>query len=107
VSRPSGHPDNKLISSMGSHEYWATVEDRTAATQAARDAFNDQFEREARERFGDLPPDELAQRAEHLRKAHFKRLALKSAQARRKRSLRKRIDEAQAELAEMGGARDE
>lgn len=32
---------------------------------------------------GNLPPAERARRAEHLRKAHFQRLALKSAQSRR------------------------
>ena len=35
---------------------------------------------------GVLPPAERAQRAEHARKAYFKRLALKSAQARRRRA---------------------
>jgi hypothetical protein len=44
--------------------------------------FRDRFLREARERFGDLPPEDLARRAEHLRKAYYARLALKSAQAR-------------------------
>jgi len=34
---------------------------------------------------GKLSPAERAQRAEHARKAHFKRLALKSARARRRR----------------------
>ncbi|MEY8013837.1 hypothetical protein [Mycobacterium servetii] len=35
---------------------------------------------------GTLPPAERAKRAESLRRAHFKRLALKSAQARRRRA---------------------
>ena len=34
---------------------------------------------------GILPPAERARRAEHARKAHFQRLALKSARARRRR----------------------
>lgn len=43
-------------------------------------------------------------RAAHLRKAHFKRLALKSAQARRKaRELTEAADAAEAELAGAGG----
>ena len=42
-------PDSKFISSFGSHERWANVEDRTAATQPACDAFNERFEREARQ----------------------------------------------------------
>ncbi|MGF2945831.1 hypothetical protein ACQV26_11935 [Mycobacterium sp. Lab-001] len=35
---------------------------------------------------GELTPEERARRAEHARKAHFKRLALKSAKARRRRT---------------------
>ncbi|MCT2262479.1 hypothetical protein M3F59_12785 [Brachybacterium muris] len=39
-------------------------------------------------------------RAEHLRRAHFKRLALKSAQARRRaKGLLAQADQADAELA--------
>lgn len=94
MSRPRGHPDNSLISSLANEIKWAEVEDRTEATQPARDAFRDKFLQEARERFtrvidpdGKLPPDELEKeldrRAEHLRRAHYKRLALRSAQARR------------------------
>jgi hypothetical protein len=44
----------------------------------------DKFERQV-DPEGILPPAERAMRAEHARKAHFKRLALKSAQARRRR----------------------
>jgi hypothetical protein len=84
MSRPVGHPDNSLLSTLANHEKWAAVEDRAAATAPARQAFRDRFFIEARERFGDLPADELAFRAEHLRKAFYLRLALKSAQARRK-----------------------
>jgi hypothetical protein len=85
MSRPAGHPDNSLLSTAANHERWAAVEDRTAATQKARDKFRDRFLTEARERFGDLPADELAYRAEHLRKAFYTRLAIKSARARRAR----------------------
>ena len=84
MARPKGHPDGSLISSLANEIKWAGVDDRTAATARAREAFNDRFIREARERFGDdLAPDDLARRAEHLRRAFYKRLALKSAQARR------------------------
>jgi hypothetical protein len=82
VARPPGHPDNSLLSTAANHERWASVDDPTAATAPARQAFRDRFMREARERFGDLPLDELARRAEHLRKAFYARLALRSAQAR-------------------------
>lgn len=37
-----------------------------------------------------LPPAERAFRAEHARKAHMKRMALKSAQARRRRGAMQR-----------------
>ena len=84
MSRPKGHPHNSLISSLANEHKWAGVDDRTAATQPARDAFRDRFIREARERYGDdLAPDDLARRAEHLRRAFYKRMALRSAQARR------------------------
>jgi hypothetical protein len=85
MPRPRGHPDNSLISTLGNHVRWSGVDDRTAATKPARDAFNDRFATEARERFGDLPEPELARRVEHLRKAYYTRLALRSAQARRAR----------------------
>lgn len=52
---------------------------------------------------GELPADERARRAEHLRKAHFQRLALKSVQSRR---LAKEANEtaasAEAEIAAAG-----
>jgi hypothetical protein len=86
LSRPKGHPDNSLISSIGNEVRWSAVDDRTAATAPARAAFRDRFLTEAREKFGDLEPDDLARRAEHLRRAHYKRMALKSAQARRARA---------------------
>jgi hypothetical protein len=45
---------------------------------------------------GTLPPAERAKRAEHARKAHFKRLALKSARARSSR--RAAVDQKLSEL---------
>jgi hypothetical protein len=78
-------PDGPLIAKAANHIRWAGVDDRTAATRKARDTFRDRFLSEARERFGDLPPEDLARRAEHLRKAYYARLALKSARARRAR----------------------
>jgi hypothetical protein len=45
----------------------------------------DKFERQV-DPSGTLTPAERAKRAAHARKAHFKRLALKSAQARRRRT---------------------
>lgn len=85
MARPVGHPDNSLIGTLGNHERWSRVADRTAETAPAREAFADRFLRQARNQFGNLPEVELARRAESLRKAYFARLALRSAQARRAR----------------------
>lgn len=75
-----------LISRIAAHEKWAATPDRPAATAPARQAFNARFTREARERYGDLPETQLAERALSLRQAYFARLALKSAEARRARA---------------------
>jgi hypothetical protein len=70
-----------LGAKIASHISWAKTSDPTARTAPARQAFNDRFDREA-DPYGVLPVAERARRAEHLRKAYFTRLALKSAQAR-------------------------
>jgi len=54
---------------------------RPGRTARARAAFLARFEREA-DPDGALDPAERARRAEHLRRAHFKRLALASSRAR-------------------------
>jgi len=56
--------------------------DPEAITANARAAFLAKFEREADPECV-LPPEERRRRAEHLRSAHFARLALASAKARR------------------------
>lgn len=66
--------DRKLIASIAAHESWAKTTDRTARTANGRAALEAKFLAEA---------DGDPIRAEHLRAAHFKRMALKSAQARR------------------------
>jgi hypothetical protein len=76
----------KLRSQIAAHTSWAHTEDRTARTSNARKAALDRFEREV-DPEGVLAPQERAKRAEHLRKAYFARLALKSAQVRRRRAL--------------------
>ena len=66
---------------IGAHSRWAREEDRSAATQPARDGmyrrFEDEVDPERR-----LPADERAKRVENARRAYYKRLAMKSAQAR-------------------------
>ncbi len=49
----------------------------------SRGALRERFERQV-DPYGMLSPTERARRAEHARKAYFVRLALRSAQARRK-----------------------
>jgi hypothetical protein len=56
-------------------------------TKAAREAFRSKFERDV-DPDGVLPVEERLRRAEMARKAHFTRLALKSAQVRRQRRQR-------------------
>ncbi|MFV1504007.1 hypothetical protein [Mycobacterium kansasii] len=63
------------LGSIGGHTSWGRTENRTARTAPARQALEDKFLAEA-------GGDPL--RAESLRKAHYKRMALKSAQSRRR-----------------------
>jgi hypothetical protein len=64
---------------------WANTADPSTRTAPARAAFLDRFERQV-DPDGILTPVDRARRAEHARKAHFARMALKSAQARRRRA---------------------
>jgi hypothetical protein len=73
-----------MVARLGAESKWMRCEDRTKATEPARQALQRKFEREV-DPDGELPPDELAIRAEHARKAYYARLALKSAKARRGR----------------------
>lgn len=77
--------ERSLRSRLAAHASWARTSDATARTEPGRQAMRDKFEREV-DPDGTLPPEERARRAEHARKAHFTRLALKSAQARRARA---------------------
>jgi hypothetical protein len=75
-------PEQRVLRArIAAHVQWATTEDRTARSAPGRNAFLARFEREA-DPDGRLDPAERAQRAEHLRKAYFARLALKSSKAR-------------------------
>lgn len=74
-----------LRSQIAAHESWARTSDRSARTANARRAMLEKFEQQV-DPDHKLAPAERALRAEHARKAHFKRMALKSAQARRRRA---------------------
>lgn len=67
--------ERQLIASIAAHTSWANTENRTARTAPARAALDAKFLAQA---------DGDPVRARHLKKAHFARLALKSAQARRR-----------------------
>lgn len=71
----SSADERTLVARIAVHSSWANTADRSARTAPARAAFDHKFLEQA----GGDPA-----RAAHLRKAHFARLALKSAQARRR-----------------------
>jgi hypothetical protein len=70
--------ERSLRGQIAAHDSWARTEDRAARTANARKALDEKFLAEA----GDDPV-----RAAHLRKAHFARMSLKSAQARRRKAV--------------------
>lgn len=87
--------ERATIASIAAHESWANTTNRSARTAPARAALDQRFLDEA----GGDPI-----RAGHLRAAYFKRLALKSAQARRKaKELQAEAVAADVELAALGG----
>lgn len=90
-------PSERVLSAkIAAHESWAHTTDRTARTAPGRAALDAKFLAAA---------DGDPTRAEHLRKAHFARLALKSAQSRRKaKESLAAAREAEAELGALGGA---
>jgi len=89
--------ERRLLAQIAAHESWAQTENRTARTAPARAALAQKFLDQA----GGDPA-----KAANLRKAYFARLALKSAQARRKaKELTQAAENAEAELEALGGGR--
>lgn len=76
-----------LVAQIAANTRWASTpeDERREATRKAREAFDERFDREV-DPDNLLDPVERARRAGHARKAYFARLALKSAQARRRRA---------------------
>lgn len=74
---PRSKSELSLLGQIAAHESWARTENRSARTAKARQALEDKFLTEAG---GDLAV------AASLRKAHYARMALKSAEARRRRA---------------------
>lgn len=100
---PSTAEERKLAAQIAAHESWANTPDRSKRTAKARAALMAKFEIQA-DPEGKLLPAERAKRAEHLRKAHFKRLALASAKARRTaKNAKATAEKAEAELRALGG----
>ncbi|GIE46402.1 hypothetical protein [Actinoplanes lobatus] len=73
----------KLIASIAANTRFAgmTADDRRAATAPAREARKKSWERKA-DPEGRMTPDELADAVVRLKKAHYARMQLASAQAR-------------------------
>jgi hypothetical protein len=69
------------IAKIAAHTRWAKTEDRSATARAGQAGLLARFERDV-DPEGRLAPEERALRAESARRAHFQRLARKSAQAR-------------------------
>ncbi|WP_216917815.1 hypothetical protein [Nocardia noduli] len=76
--------ERTLQARIAAHESWAKTPDRAARTAKARDALLSKFDRLV-DPDGLLSPEERAYRAKQARKAHYTRLALKSASTRRGR----------------------
>jgi hypothetical protein len=82
--------EKSLRASLASDASWANTLDRTARSQPGRDAMQRKFEAQCAAAIGEnnwatLTPAEQAKRVENARRAYFKRLALRSAIARRRR----------------------
>jgi hypothetical protein len=101
--------ERSLIGQIAANTRWSTVQNRSAATAPARKAFEKSFDQLV-DPEGVLTPSERAKLVENARRAHFQKLALKSAQSRRRakdaRAQANRLDlEAdQAESAIEAGA---
>jgi hypothetical protein len=88
--------ERSIRGAIGAHTSWSNTEDRSARTANGRRAFEEKFLRDA----GGDP-----KRAESLRKAHFARMALKSAHSRRKaKEARAQADQLDREAVEADTA---
>ena len=70
---------------LAAHTMWAGVADRSARTAPARSAFDARFERQV-DPDGVMDPETRRKAAESARKAHFAKMALRSAQARSRKA---------------------
>ena len=70
---------------IAAYDSWANTSNPTARTEPARRAFLRRFEDQV-DPDRTLPDAERTRRAEAARKAHFQRMALKSARARQRKA---------------------
>lgn len=81
----STNTERTLQARIAAHESWSRTPDRAARTAKARDALLNKFDRLV-DPDGLLTEEERAWRAQQARKAHYTRMALKSAQSRQRRA---------------------
>jgi hypothetical protein len=89
TSRATGASRRQIIARTNAHLRWAFEPDRSAATAAARQAFQDRFEVFV-DPDGALEPTERAKRAKNLRSAHYALMGLRSGEAHRARAGQKK-----------------
>ncbi len=82
--------DRALRASLAAHTSWANTLDPQSRTAKARAAANGRFEKQARELHPDATDEQIARVAAHLKSAHFARIALQAAEARRAQAAAKR-----------------
>lgn len=75
-------PDRSAIAGIAADERWAHCKDRQAATAPARAGLEAKFAA-AVDPDGTMSPELRAKALENYRRAYYRRLALKSAKARR------------------------
>jgi hypothetical protein len=76
--------ERRLRAQIAAETSWARTADPSKRSKPGRDAAFERFEYQA-DPDHELAPPERRRRAEHLRRAHMMRLALKSAQSRRRK----------------------
>lgn len=67
--------ERKLRAQLAAHTRWARCEDRRAATEPARRAQQERYERQV-DPDGVLPPAERAKRVRHAQAAHLAKMRL-------------------------------
>ena len=73
-----------LVARLAAYSRWSRCDDPLAATETSRKSFLDRFDRQV-DPENKLPVDERRRRADAALKAHMTRIALRSAQARKRR----------------------